>query len=152
MTRYAYCSVCKNEIDNPMRKPLETFQKVIWIIAIVATLGGAAIIFAIYYLNRPKTRCPTCLSQLKFSKEPFEKEEEKEEEIIPSTPKEKILKKAGKKVKPRKKEEEVQIIEETEEEVPSDKTFCPYCGEDVSPSDIKCPYCHSTLKAPYEKE
>ncbi|MFX1352474.1 MAG: hypothetical protein ACFE8V_14605 [Promethearchaeota archaeon] len=149
MTRYAYCSVCKKEINNPVRKPLETFQKVIWIIAIVATLGGAAIIFAIYYVNRAKTHCPTCLSQLKFSKEPFEKEEE---ELTPSTPKEKILKKAGKKIKARKKEGEVKIIEETEKEVPTDKTFCPYCGEDVSLSDIKCPYCHSTLKAPYEKE
>lgn len=151
MTRYAYCSVCKKEINNPTRKPLETFQRVIWIILVVGTLGIALLFFAIYYFNRPKNYCPTCLTQLKFSKEPFKKEGE-EEEVIPSTPKEKILKKAGKEIKPRRKEKEVQIREEGIERVPSDKTFCPYCGEDVSPDDLKCPYCHSTLKAPYEKE
>ncbi|MFX1235980.1 MAG: hypothetical protein ACFFBY_15750 [Promethearchaeota archaeon] len=151
MTQYAYCSVCKKEVTNPTRKPLETFQKIIWIILIVGTLGIAALIFAIYYLNRPKNYCPICLSRLKFSKEPVEKVGE-EEEAIPSTPKEKILKKAGKEIKPRKKEGKVQIQEEGKEEVPLDKTFCPYCGEDISPDDIKCPYCHSTLKAPYEKE
>ncbi|MFX1497339.1 MAG: zinc-ribbon domain-containing protein [Promethearchaeota archaeon] len=152
MTQYAYCTACKKEISTPVRKPIETFQKVLWIILIVGTLGIAAPIFAIYYLNRPKNYCPTCLSPLKFSKEPFKKEEGKEEEIIPSTPKEKVLKKAGKEIKPRKKEKQVQIREEGKQIVPIDKTFCPYCGEDISPDDVKCPYCHSTLKTPYEKE
>ncbi|MFX1587507.1 MAG: zinc-ribbon domain-containing protein [Promethearchaeota archaeon] len=151
MTRYAYCNVCKKEIDNPARKPLETSKKTVWIIVIVATVGIAALFYAIYYANRPKTYCPTCFSQLKFSKEPFVTEEEKEEEAIPLTAKEKVLKKAGKEVKRRKKEEKVKIEEEGEERVPSDKTFCPYCGEDIDPDVNRCPYCHSALKAPHEK-
>ncbi|MFX1495573.1 MAG: hypothetical protein ACFFBZ_14915, partial [Promethearchaeota archaeon] len=77
MTRYAYCNVCKKEIDDPVRKPLETSKKTVWIIVIVATLGIAALIYAIYYANRPKNYCPTCFSELKFSKKPFVKEEEK---------------------------------------------------------------------------
>lgn len=150
MTRYAYCSVCKKEIGNPVRKPLETSKKTVWIIVIVATVGIAALIYAIYYANRQKTYCPTCFSQLKFSKEPFVKEEEKEEEAIPLTAKEKVLKKAGKEIKRRKKEKEVRLEEEGEE-FTEDKSFCPYCGEDVKPDAKKCPYCHSILKAPYEK-
>ena len=150
MTGYAYCNVCKKEIDNPVRKPLETSKKTVWIILIVATVGIAALIYAIYYANKQKTYCPTCFSQLKFSKKPFVTEEEKEEEAIPLTAKEKVLKKAGKEIKSRKKEKEVRLEEEVEE-VTEDTTFCPYCGEDIKPDAKKCPYCHSILKAPYEK-
>ena len=150
MTRYAYCNVCKKEIENPVRKPLETSKKTVWIIVIVATVGIAALFYAIYYANRQKTYCPTCFAQLKFSKEPFVTEEEKEEEAIPLTAKEKVLKKAGKEIKRRKKVKEVRL-EEEEEEITEDKTFCPYCGEDIKPDAKKCPFCHSTLKAPYEK-
>lgn len=150
MTQYAYCEVCKKEVDKPARKPLKTSQKVGWAIASVATIGIGAIVYAFYTANRPKTHCPTCLSQLQFSEKPFEKEQE-EEEGIPLTAKEKILKKAKKEIKPRKKEAKVNVVEEGEERVSVEKTFCPYCGEDIEPNAVRCPYCHSTLKAPYEK-
>ncbi len=146
MTRYSYCKICKKDIDKPARKPLETFQKVIWVIIIIGTAGVAALIFAIYYYNRKKVYCPTCNSKLEFSSKPFEKEQE-EDESIPLTPKEKVLKKAGKKPAAKKKpeEEEIEEVEEVERIKPED-TFCPYCGEDIKPNAKRCPYCGSSLK------
>jgi hypothetical protein len=144
MVKYAYCNVCKKQVEFTVRKPLETFQKVIWIILIIATVGIAAIIYAFYIVNRKKDYCPICFSNVQYSNEPFEKEEEEE---IPSTPKEKILKKAGKKL-PAKKKIEEKYIEEEEEEIKPEHTFCPYCGEDVKPGTKKCPYCHTVIKTP----
>ena len=147
MTRYAYCDVCKKQVENTTRKPLETFAKVIWVIIIVATIGIAALIYAIYYLNRPKNYCATCLSKVKFSSEPFKTEKEKEGELIPLTPKEKILKKAGQEVERKEKSKE-EKERETKPEVKPEETFCPYCGEDIKPGTVKCPYCHTTLTTP----
>ena len=48
---------------------METFEKVIWGIVIVGTIGIASLVFAVVYLNRAKTQCDTCLTQLQFSKE-----------------------------------------------------------------------------------
>ena len=147
MTQYWYCKKCKKEVEKPIRKPMKTFQKVIWVIVIIASVGIAALIFAIYYYNRSKTYCPVCFLKLETSKEPFEKEGE-EEDSVPKTPKEKILKKAGKKVvaKKRPNEEEVEEVEEKEERIKPEETFCPYCGEDIKPGTKKCPYCGSSLK------
>jgi hypothetical protein len=149
MVQYWYCKTCKKDIDHPMRKPMKTFQKVIWVIVIIATLGIAALAFVIYYYNRSKAYCPVCYSKLEVSAEPFEKEEE-EEESIPKTPKEKILKKAGKKApaKKRPKEEKVEEveIEGKEERTKPEDTFCPYCGETIKPGIKRCPYCGSSLK------
>ncbi|MFX1357455.1 MAG: zinc ribbon domain-containing protein [Promethearchaeota archaeon] len=144
MVKYAYCKVCKKQIDNPVRKPLETFEKVVWVIVIIATVGIAALVYAIYVSNKRKNHCPTCLSALEFSSEPFEKEEE---ELVPLTPKEKVLKKAGKKVERKEKAEEVRG-EMEEERIKPEQKFCPYCGEDVKADAVKCPYCGSTLKTP----
>jgi uncharacterized protein with PIN domain len=146
MVQYSYCKICKKEVDKPARKPMETFHKVIWIIIIIASVGIAAIIFVIYYYNRKKIYCPTCNAKLEFSSKPFEKESE-EEELIPLTPKEKVLKKAGKKtaVKKRPKEGEAEEAEETKRIKP-ETTFCPYCGEDIKPDTKRCPYCGSSLK------
>ena len=146
MTQYWYCKKCKKEVENPIRKPMKTFHKVIWVIVIIASVGIAALIFAIYYYNRKKAYCPVCFSKLEASSKPFEKEGE-EEDSIPKTPKEKILKKTGKKIPAKKqpKEEEIEEVEE-EERVKPEQTFCPYCGEDIKPGTKRCPYCGSSLK------
>jgi ribosomal protein L37AE/L43A len=146
MTQYWYCKKCKKEVENPIRKPMKTFHKVIWIIVIIASVGIAALVFAIYYYNRKKVYCPVCFSKLEVSSKPFEKEGE-EEETVPKTPKEKILKKTGKEIPAKKqlKEEEVEEIEE-KERIKPEQTFCPYCGEDIKLGTKRCPYCGSSLK------
>ena len=146
MTQYWYCKKCKKEVETPIRKPMKTFHKVIWVIIIIATVGIAALVFAIYYYNRKKVYCPVCYLKLESSSKPFEKKGE-EEDTIPKTPKEKILKKAGMKIdtKKRPKEERVEEIE-GEDRIKPEHTFCPYCGEDIKPGTKKCPYCGSTLK------
>jgi hypothetical protein len=147
MTQYWYCKKCKKEIEKSIRKPMKTFHKIIWVIIIIATVGIAALVFAIYYYNRKKAYCPVCYLKLETSSKPFEKEGE-EEESVPKTPKEKILRKAGKKIpaKKRPKEEGVEDIEEKEKRIKPEDTFCPYCGEDIKPGIRRCPYCGSSLK------
>jgi len=142
MTQYAYCDYCKKQVESTTRKPIETFAKVIWVIIIIATLGIGALIFAIYYFNRPKNHCDTCLKKVKYSSEPFKK---KEEDLEPLTPKERVMKKAGKEVDRKEKVKE-EVIEEVEEEIKERDSFCPYCGEDIKPGTTKCPYCHTSLK------
>ena len=143
MAKYAYCKVCDKEVDKPVRKPIETFHKVIWVIISIATLGIGAIVFAIVYANRKKVYCPTCRIKVEFSSEPHKKPDEETE---PLTPKEKVLKKAGKaKEKKIKTEEEDSSKVLEEEEIEEELTFCPYCGEDIKKGISSCPYCHSTL-------
>ena len=151
MTKYIYCKVCDKEIDHAVKKPMETFQKIIWVIVAIATVGIAGIVFAFYYMNKKKVYCPTCRAKVDFSSKPHKKPEEEAE---PLTRKERVLKKAGKKIEEKKRAE---VEEEEEKEVPSkvteekkdDHSFCPYCGEDIEPNAVKCPYCHSSLKTPY---
>ncbi len=140
-----YCKICKKEVEEARRKPLETMQKVVWVIVIVATIGIAAIAYAIYLSNRPKHYCPTCYTKLDFSDKPFEKPKKKIEEM---TAKEKILAKTG-------------VEEEAEEEVlvedkPADKKkekkekkkiICSYCGEELEEEVAICPFCQATLKS-----
>ena len=146
MTKYAYCKICDKQVENPVRKPIETFQKVIWVILSIATVGVAAIIFAIVYANRKKVHCPTCQTKVQISREPHAKS--KEEKLL--TPREKVLKKAGKaKEKKIKAEEDASSETTEEEESEKEQTFCPYCGEDIDAGISKCPYCHSSLKTPY---
>jgi len=143
MTKYAYCKICDKQVEIPVRKPMQTFQKVIWVMASIATVGVAAIIFAIVYANRRKDHCPKCRSKVKFSSEPHAKAEK---DGKPLTQRERILKKAGKaKEEKIKSEEEAssEIPEEEEEEI--EQTFCPYCGEDIDKGISRCPYCHSSL-------
>ena len=147
MTKYAYCKICDKEVENPVRKPIETFQKVVWVILSIATVGVAAIIFAIVYANRKKVHCPTCQSKVQISSEPHAKSEEEGE---PMTQRERILKKAGKAKEKKIKSEEDASSEITEEEkAEKEQTFCPYCGEDIDAGIGKCPYCHSSLKTSY---
>ena len=142
MTKYAYCKICDKQVDNPVRKPMVTFQKVIWVMLSIATVGVAAIIFAIVYGNRKKVHCPTCRAKVQFTNEPQGKSEKKGK---PLTQRERILKKAGK-AKEKKTTEEKEIpLEEEEEEEEIEQTFCPYCGEDINKGISTCPYCHSSL-------
>ena len=141
MTKYAYCKICDKQVDNPVRKPMETFQKVIWVMLSIATVGVAAIIFAIVYGNRKKIHCPTCRAKVQITSEPQAKSEKEGE---PLSQRERILKKAGKaKEKKATDEEKIPIEEEEEEEI--EQTFCPYCGEDIDKGISRCPYCHSSL-------
>ncbi|MFX1289307.1 MAG: hypothetical protein ACFFFY_12195, partial [Promethearchaeota archaeon] len=87
MTRYAYCKVCDKEVEKPIRNPMETFQKVIWVMISIATLGAAAIVFAIIYARRKKEYCPICRTKVTFSSEPYKKPKEEEE---PLTPRERV--------------------------------------------------------------
>jgi len=155
MTKYIYCKVCDKEIDYAVRKPLETFQKIIWVIVIIATVGIAGIVYAFYRMNKKKVYCPTCRAKVEFSRKPHKKLDKKikgeTEQTEPLTTKERVLQKAGKKIEEKKRAEE-----EEEEEAPSEltdkkeeQTFCPYCGEDIKPDAVKCPYCFSSLKTPY---
>ncbi|MHA1472315.1 MAG: hypothetical protein ACTSQW_04365 [Promethearchaeota archaeon] len=142
MTKYAYCKICDKQVDNPVRKPMVTFQKVIWVMLSIATVGVAAIIFAIVYVNRKKVHCPTCRAKVQFTSEPQAKSKKEGE---PLTQRERILKKAGK-AKEKKATEEKEIpLEEEEEEEEIEQTFCPYCGEDINKGISTCPYCHSSL-------
>jgi len=141
MTKYAYCKICDKQVENPVRKPMQTFQKVIWVMVSIATVGVGAIIFAIVYGNRKKIHCPTCRAKVQISSKPHGKVE-KEEEL---TQRERILKKAGKAKEEKIKSEEEAPPEIPEEEEVVEQTFCPYCGEDIDKGISRCPYCHSAL-------
>ena len=147
MVKYAYCKVCDKEVNQPVRKPIETFHKVIWYIISIATIGIGAIVFAIFNANKKKVYCPKCRTKVEFSREPHKK---LDEETEPLTPRERVLKKAGKEKEKKTKAEKETPSEITDEEKEEkDQTFCPYCGEDIDVGISKCPYCHSSLKTSY---
>ena len=147
MVKYAYCKVCDKEVNQPVRKPIETFHKVIWFIISIATIGIGAIVFAIINANKKKVYCPKCRTKVEFSREPHKK---LDEETEPLTPRERVLKKAGKEKEKKTKAEKETPSEITDEEKEEkDQTFCPYCGEDIDVGISKCPYCHSSLKTSY---
>lgn len=139
--KYLYCNVCKNEVENASKKPLTRTQMTIWIIIIIATIGLAAIVLAIYYSTRPKDYCPECHTKLVKSDKPFEKPKKKPEEM---TSKEKVLDKAGieeeksKKKAPKKKPSQEKSEEDAE-------IICPYCGEELKKNYPTCPFCQSVL-------
>jgi len=145
MAKYAYCKVCDKEVDKPVRKPIKTSHKVIWFIISIASIGTGAIVFAIYYTNRKKVYCSTCRTKVEFSSEPHKKPDEETE---PLTPRERVLKKAGK-AKEKKTKVDKETPSEITDEEKKDQTFCPYCGEDIDVGISKCPYCHSSLKTSY---
>ncbi|MFW9829484.1 MAG: hypothetical protein ACFFEY_18060 [Candidatus Thorarchaeota archaeon] len=145
--RFAYCSVCKTEVEKSARRPLETMQKLLWGIVIVATLGIAAIAYAFYLSNRPKIYCPKCFNKLEYSDKPFEKPKKKREEM---TPKERILEKTGlveepeeeetkKTIKPKKGKKEKKEKEE-------EPIICSFCGEKLDEDYPTCPFCQAVRK------
>jgi len=143
--RYAYCKICKKEVEESRRKPLEMMPKVVWGIAIVATIGLAAIAYAVYLSNRPKSYCPTCFTKLEYSDTPFEKPRKMREDM---TPKEKILDKAGleehaeEKVPVAKKPD----VKKKEKKDKKKKIICSYCGEELDEDYATCPFCQAILK------
>lgn len=150
MVRYYYCPDCKKEIEpkERIKKPLESIEKVAWAIIIIGTVGIGLIPFLIYYIYfRSKRHCPTCYSKLAVSNQPFEKP--KEEEVEARTPKEKILKKAGKKIE--RKEKPQQKNKPKHEEKEKDKIYCPYCGTEISKRTAKCPNCGTSIKDRIQK-
>ena len=144
--RYAYCKVCKHEVEKSSRKPLTTSQKITWVIIIVATLGIGLIAYAIYLSNRPKSYCPDCFTKLEYSDKPFEKPKKKKEKM---TPREKILDKAGL----LEETEEEEVVEKKyepkkeEKEKEKGKIFCEYCGAKLDQDYAICPFCQATLKS-----
>ncbi|MHA2287240.1 MAG: hypothetical protein ACXABG_00510 [Promethearchaeota archaeon] len=146
MTKYAYCKICDKEVEKPIRDPMQTFQKIIWIMISIGTVGIGAIVFAIVYVKRKKDHCPTCRTRVEFSREPHKK---RDEDAEPLTAREKVLKKAGKAKEKKVKAEADSPLEEEEEEEEEEEaeklTYCPYCGEDIKKGISSCPYCHSSL-------
>ena len=145
MAKHAYCKVCDKEVNKPIKKPIGTFQKIIWIIISFPTVGIAAIVFAIIYANKKKVYCPTCRTKVEFSSQAHKKPDEETE---PLTQRERVLKKAGK-AKEKKTKIDKEAPTEITDEGEKDQTFCPYCGEDIDVGISKCPYCHSSLKTSY---
>ena len=139
--KYSYCNVCKHEVESPSKNPLTRMQITIWVIIIVATIGLAAIVLAIYYTGRPKDYCPECHTKLIKSDKPFEKPKKKPEEM---TPKEKVLDKAGiEEEKPKKRAPKKKPSDKKSEEEKG--TLCPYCGEELKKKYPTCPFCQSVL-------
>jgi hypothetical protein len=139
--KYSYCNVCKNEVENPSKKPLTRMQLTVWVIIIVATLGLASIILALYYSTRPKDYCPECYTKLVKSDKPFEKPKKKPEEM---TPKEKVMNKAEiEEEKSKKKALKKKPSQEESEEYA--EIICPYCGEELKKKYPTCPFCQSVL-------
>ncbi|MFX0004713.1 MAG: hypothetical protein ACFE9C_14340 [Candidatus Hodarchaeota archaeon] len=147
--KFAYCSVCKKEVEKASRKPLDTTQKLVWIVISVATLGIGAIAYGIYLSNRPKVHCPTCFTKLEYSDKPFMKPKKKLEDM---TPKERVLDKTG------VREKELEIAESSkkksetkkrkkEEKEDEKKKICPYCGETLDEDYAVCPFCQVSLKS-----
>ena len=144
--RFEYCKVCKKEVEESSRKPLETMQKVVWVIIIVATIGIAAIAYAIYLKNRSKSYCPTCFTKLEYSDKPFEKPKKKREDM---TPRERVLDKAGIEGEGEEKEpvEKKPDTKKREKKKGKQEITCSYCGEKLDEDYATCPFCQSTLKS-----
>ena len=139
--RYAYCKVCKKEISNPVKKSLDSMQKNVWIIVIIATLGIAAVAYLFYNIfGRSKNFCPNCETKLVYSLKPFEKPKEisSEKKKKKLTKKEQVLEKVEvKKVKEKKAK-----LKKLEEET----IICSFCGERIEKEAEKCPYCKTVMK------
>ena len=148
MPKYAYCDICKKEISDPERKPMETFTKVIWVLVIIATLGIAAIAFLIVYANKPKHYCSTCFSKLRFTREPIKSKKEEEKELMANlSAKEKVMRKSEKAKANKRPGEKVELEKDDEDKGVEGETdaICEFCGEEISSTDTRCPYCFSKL-------
>ncbi|MFX1317171.1 MAG: hypothetical protein ACFE9T_15020 [Promethearchaeota archaeon] len=156
--RYAYCEVCKNEVENASKKPLTSIQKTTWVIVGVATLGIGFIVMLIYHVFfRIKEYCPDCFTKLTYSDQPFEKPKKKREAM---TPKERVLEKVEEekgpeeeyiitesaKKKPTQKKPAEKKLKKKEKELKEEKRFCTFCGEELDEDYATCPFCKAALK------
>jgi hypothetical protein len=94
----------------------------VWILTIISSLGIALIPFLIYrYFYIKKNICPTCKNKVNFYKT--------REEF------------------PDPKAEITRILQTIEEErIEEENLNCPYCQEEISAQEIKCPSCGASLK------
>jgi len=156
--KYAYCEVCKKEVEQASRKPLSRMSKTVWIICTVATLGIAGLIYLIRLAYRPKIYCSDCFSKLTYSDKPFEKPKKKREAMTPKErviekveeekgPEEEVLQLEPVKEKPvKKKTVEKKPKKKKEEEMEKEKIFCSFCGEELDEDYPTCPYCQAARK------
>lgn len=127
-----YCKVCKKEVDKPIKKPMDTLEKVVWGLIIFATIGIALVVYLPYRFRIVKKKhCPTCYLLLDFKRP---KEEEVKPQFDTSTARGKVLEKVEKvKAKPKEKREE-------------EEYYCPFCGSHISPKASICPVCKTAIK------
>ncbi|MFX1567973.1 MAG: zinc ribbon domain-containing protein [Promethearchaeota archaeon] len=119
--KFAYCSNCEKEIFKPKRKSIENMYINIWILAIISSLGFAIIPFLIYrFLILKRNICPNCKNELNI----YNSHEE-----IPD-PKAQINR-------------IVQSIENEKRD--KEKTYCPYCKQEVLEKAEICPSCGADL-------
>ncbi len=157
--KYAYCEVCKKEVEQSSRKPLSRMAKTVWIICTVATLGIVGIAYLIYLAYRPKIFCSDCFSKLTYSDKPFEKPKKKREAM---TPKERVLEKVEEEKGPEEEVVKIEPVEKKpakkkpaekkpkkkkeEEEEEKEKNYCSFCGEELDEDYPTCPFCQAALK------
>jgi preprotein translocase subunit SecF len=165
-SQYRYCNTCKKGIENPIKKPIDSMEKSIWIIIILSTLGLGIIPFLIYqYGMKERNYCPECQSKLQISDKPFE-EPKKAEKAKPKTPKEKVLAKVEEKeeaeTKPSRKKP-TKIEEGVEEETVQKAVKKPVKKKPVKIKEEEekvkkvekakkkrvCPFCGEVLKKDY---
>lgn len=126
-----YCPVCQKEIDKPIKKPMTTLAKVVWGLVILASLGGALIIYLPYRFRIVKKKhCPVCYTLLDFKKP---KTEEIKPKFDTSTAKGKVL-------------EKVEKVKASKKVKKEDEYFCPFCGAHISPTATTCPSCKTLIK------
>jgi len=135
----AYCKYCKKEIETPVKKPLKTTEKIIWVIIILGTLGIGLIPFLIYHFGMKKKQfCPNCNSKLRIIHVEEKQLEQEEQKVL--TPKEKVMEKA------KSKSQNQREKKEGEKKGEEDKAFCPFCGNEIGKDISTCPYCQTAIK------
>ena len=141
--KYAFCKYCDKEIQKPVKKPLDSMQKTIWVIICISTLGFGIIGYLIYNkYGRKKTYCPTCFTKLVYSSEPFEKPKLMEA----LTAKQKVMAKVEKKKTAKEAQKRIVEKKESKKEKVEEKIICPFCGEELEEKVATCPFCAAPIK------
>ncbi len=130
-----YCKICKKEV-TPIKKPLKTIEKVIWVLIILATLGIALIVYLIYQFRIVKKKhCPICYTVVDFKKmKEIKEQEEKKPKFDTTTSKGKVLAKVEK------------AKEKSKTKQDTGKMFCEFCGAQIPSSSTICPSCQTKVE------